>query len=338
MKSPSLLRFIVAGKLQRDYILPVTGHEALDVPGGSLLYASFGLKLWQNEIGLIGRVGEDYPQDWLEKLSQLGFDCRGIRILTKAVDLRFFAAYPDAETRSFTNPVAHFAHRGLKYPKSLLGYVEPGQAVDSRLQPSDITARITDFPEDYLDATAAHIAPLDFLSHTLLPPAFRQGHITTITLDPSASYMTPIFWDEIPGILRGITVFHASEDKMRSLFQGRSADLWEMADTIAGYGCELVVIKRGVQGQYVLDHARGTRWMVPAYPARVVDPTGVGDAFCGGFLAGFRETYDPLEAALRGNISASIVIEGVTPFYAQDTLPSLVQMRLESLRPLVRRA
>jgi len=336
LDSPSLLRFLVAGKLQNDFILPVSGQPALGIPGGSLLYAAFGLRLWQSGIGLIGRVGEDYPREWLEKLDYYGFDRRGIRTLSKTVDLRFFAAYPAAETRVLTNPVAHFARQGLHYPKALLGYVEPGQSTDSRLQPTDVTIRMTDFPEDYLDATAAHIAPLDFLTNTLLPPALRQGNITTLTMDPSAGTMAPLYWDEIPGLLRGVTVLHTSEEKMRSLFQGRTTDLWEMADAISAYGCELVVIKRGVHGQLVADHARHARWTIPAYPARIVDPTGAGDAFCGGFLAGFRETYDPLEAALHGNISASIVVEGTSPFYAADTLPSLVAMRLESLRPLVR--
>lgn len=338
MNSPSLLRFIVVGKLQTDFILPVSGQPAIGVPGGSLLYSAFGLKLWQSNIGLIGRVGEDYPQEWLEKISQYGFDCRGIRVLPRSVDLRYFAAYPEPTVRSFTNPVSHFARLGLPFPKPLLGYVEPSQDPASRLTPSDITIRITDFPPDYLDATAAHLAPLDFLSHALLPPAFRQGHITTITMDPSANMMTPIFWDEIPGLLRGISVFHTSEAKLRSLYQGRSNDLWEMAEGIASHGCEIVVIKRGVQGQYVYDHSHRTRWIIPAYPANVLDPTGAGDAFCGGFLAGYRETYDPLEAALRGNISASIIVEGTSAFYAANTLPALVQMRLESLRPLVRRS
>lgn len=308
------------------------------MPGGSLLYSAFGLKLWQSNIGLIGRVGEDYPQDWLDKLAQLGFDRRGIRVLPRAVDLRYFAAYPDGQTRSVTNPVSHFARLGLPFPKSLLGYVDPDQVKESRLQPREITIRITDYPDDYLDATAAHLAPLDYLSAALLPPAFRQGHVTTITMDPTAGMMTPIYWDDIPGLLRGISVFHTNEEKIRALFQGRSSDLWEMAESIASHGCELVVIKRGVQGQMVYDHPRRTRWTIPAYPANVVDPTGAGDAFCGGFLAGFRETYDPLEAALRGNISASIIVEGISPFYAANTLPALVQMRLESLRPLVRRS
>ena len=60
---------------------------------------------------------------------------------------------------------------------------------------------------------------------------------------------------------------------------------------------------------------------------RVVNPTGAGDAFCGGFLAGYRETYDPLEAALCGNISASLVVEGSGPFYALDVWPGLAEAR-----------
>jgi sugar/nucleoside kinase (ribokinase family) len=68
-----------------------------------------------------------------------------------------------------------------------------------------------------------------------------------------------------------------------------------------------------------------------------VDPTGAGDAFCGGFLAGYRRTYDPLEAVLFGNISASLVVEGTGPFYALDALPGLAQARLDALRQSVRK-
>ncbi len=335
MESAPFLRYLVAGKLQRDFILPVSGPPALDVPGGGLLYAAAGLRLWEDQIGLIARVGENYPQEWLQQLTELGFDRRGIHVLPYETDARYFAAYPDQETRSLKNPVAHFSRLGLPFPKSLLGYNEPGSQLDSRTRPSEITIRISDFPADYLDATAAHIAPLDYLSHSLLPQALRQGHVTTITLDPSPGYMSPIYWDDIPSILRGIDVFLCSEEKLCSLFQGRSSDLWEMAEAISRWGCELVVIKRGARGQDLYDGVRKTRWRIPAYPARVVDPTGAGDAFCGGFLANFRQTYDPLEAALHGNVTASLAIEGCSPFYLLDSLPNLIRLRLESLREKV---
>ena len=110
-----------------------------------------------------------------------------------------------------------------------------------------------------------------------------------------------------------------------------------MAEAIAAYGCEFIVIKRGAGGQFLYDASSHTRWEIPPYPARLVNPTGAGDAFCGGFLSGYRRTYDPLEAALYGNISASLTIEGNGPFYALNALPGLAAARLDALRQSVRK-
>jgi len=71
------------------------------------------------------------------------------------------------------------------------------------------------------------------------------------------------------------------------------------------------VLKLGAQGQYVYEPASGRKWHVPACPARLVDVTGAGDSYCGGFLVGLDQTGDPLEAALRGCVTASLVVEGV---------------------------
>jgi ribokinase len=178
---------------------------------------------------------------------------------------------------------------------------------------------------------------MDFLSHTLLPSALRQGHVSTITIDPSPGYMNPTFWDDLPKIVNGISAFISSEEKIANLFQGRSSDPWEMAEFLGELGCEITVIKRGARGQFLYCHSNHTRWMIPAYPVRMVDPTGCGDAFCGGFLAGYHKTYDPLAAVLHGNISASLVIEGSGPYFALDTLPGLASARLGSLQGMVRK-
>lgn len=337
MESIPLLHYLLFGKLTRDTILPLEGKPQVDIPGGSLFYAAAGLRLWSNSCGLVGRVGEDYPQEWLTAFDRFGFDRRGIRTLPEAVDVRTFQAYLDDHTCLQDNPVSHFARLGEPFPKSLLGYANPEFQLDSRTQPGILSLRMSDIPQDYPDATAAHLCPMDFISHNLIPPALRRGQITTITLDPGEGYMTPIFWDDIPALVKGLSAFICSERKLMSLFQGRSSDPWEMAETIASYGCEFVVIKRGARGQYLYDSIRRSGWQIPAYPARIVDPTGAGDAFCGGFLTTLRETYDPLEAALRGSVSASLVMEGSGPFYALDTLPGLPQARLESLRGMVRR-
>lgn len=337
MSTNPLLRFIIAGQLRRNYTILPQGKIMLDVPGGSLLYAASGLGIWEAGIGLIARIGEDYPQEWLSGMARSGFDIRGIHVLPEAVDLRYFAAYPDSDTTITDNPVTQYARLGAPYPKTLLGYVPPSPQTDSRNRPNLLTIRQNDFPMDYLDATAAHICPMDFLSHTLLPAVFRRGHINTLTLDPGTNYMNPTYWDNIPVLLNGLSAFLCSEEKITGLFQGRSDDLWEMAETLAGYGCEMIVIKRGSRGQYLYNGGNRTRWSIPAYPVQVVDPTGAGDAFCGGFLAGYRGTYDPLQATLTGNISAAMVMEGTNPLFAIEALPGLAKARMDALRDMVRK-
>ena len=147
--------------------------------------------------------------------------------------------------------------------------------------------------------------------------------------------MNPDYLRNLRELLSGLTAFLPSQEELRSLFWGRTNDMWEMAEELGSYGCELVVIKRGDQGQWMFDAMSKKRWEIPAYASRKADPTGAGDAFCGGFLAGYRKTYEPLEAALQGNVSASLKVEGSGAFYPLEVMPGLAQARLEVLRELV---
>jgi sugar/nucleoside kinase (ribokinase family) len=331
------LRFLVAGRLARCFTILPSGSTQEDACGGSAIYAAAGVRIWEEGVGMIARVGCDYPREWLARASRHGIDPRGVRILSEEVDLRKFTAFPDVETKINDNPVATYANQRLAYPKALLGYNPAAAQLDSRSRPTLMTIRQSDVPGDYLDATAAHICPLDFLSHTLLPPTLRGGHINTITLDAGEGYMDPSFFDEMPVILNGLSAFFTNEEKLARLFIGRSTDLWEMAEGLAAMGCDLIVVKRGAAGQYLYDRGARKRWIIPAYPGQIYNLSGAGDAFCGGFLAGLRSSYEPLTAVLQGNISASFVLEGGDPLYALGALPGLARARLESLREKVRR-
>jgi hypothetical protein len=327
---------IIIGTLRRTFLLPPQGRVRLDRAGGNILYAGAGLSLWQNHIGLVSRVGEDYPRQWIEAISAHGFDTRGIQILPEAVDVREFIAYSDIQTRHTDNPVAHFARREITFPKSLLGYQDFENRLDDRSQLSEISLRQNDIPHEYLNATVAHICDVDYLTHSLMPAALRQAGFTTITMEAGRGYMDPSYWDMLPGLISGVTAFLTSENKLRRLFHGRSEDLWEMAEQLASFGCEIVVVKRAIQGQLVYDVESKSRWEIPAYPSRESDPTGAGDAFSGGFLGGYRRTYDPLEAALHGNVAASMAIEGSGPFFALEAMPGLADARLDVIRKSVR--
>jgi hypothetical protein len=327
-------RTLIAGLLHQQYILLADGRARLNVPGGNLLFVAAGFTVWESDpsLGLLARVGENYPKEWLNDFARRGFDTRGIAVQPNAMDLRYFIAYPDVRTRITSDPVPQFARLGLPFPKSLFGYQDPIPEINSRTKPLPVTLRQDEIPADYLEAGAIHLAPIDYITHSFLPAILRQQNFTTITVDPSHGYMQASFFELFPALINGVTAFLPSEDEARNLFYERTEDLWEMAEALASFGCEIIVIKRGLGGQILYDAASHNRWELPAYPSRVVDLTGAGSAFCGGFLAGYRLTYDPVEALLHGNISASMAVEGASPFYVLESLPGLPQARLKAMR------
>lgn len=328
--------FILVGRLTRDYLLPPEGQPLLDAPGGDLLYAAGGLGVWEAHAGLVGRVGEDYPRAWLKELERRGFDITGIRIQPGALDLRSFLAYSETLEPVRANPVSQFARHGVPFPKSLLG-IQPRPASQPLFAKSDPASPVlADIPSAYLDTGVLHLCPLDLNVHLHLADTLRKA-MRVLTLDPSSAYMTPTFIREVRALVNGLTAFLPSLEELTALFMGQTHDVWEMAASLGDSGCEYVVIKCGVRGQLLYDAVNKQRWEIPAYPAQLADPTGIGSAFCGGFLTGYCKDYDPLEAVLYGNVSASLAIEGSGPFFLLDVMPGLAQARLAALRGMVRK-
>ncbi len=327
---------VIAGQLRRQYLLPPEGRPLLDAPGGNLLYAAAGTRLWADSVSLLARVGDDFPREWLRRFQQKSLDTRGIKIIPESLDLRSFLAYTDTQTAQTTNPVSHFSQLGISFPKGLLGYQPPAIRQDQRTRANPDSPQLSDLPAEYRLAKAAHLAPLDLLTHSQLATAFRHGGVPYVTIDPGPGYMNASSLDDLRSLLQGITAFLPSEEEIRQLFWGRTHDLWDMAATLASFGCAYIIIKRGARGQYLYDSLNNRKWEIPGYPARYIDPTGTGDAFCGGFLAGYTASLDPLQATLHGNISASFALEGSGPFYLLDAMPGLAQARLHSLSDLVK--
>ena len=213
--------FVIAGKLNREYILPPpgSGHPLLDTPGGNLLYAAGGLAVWDKNAGLVGRVGEDYPHQWLRDLERLGFDTRGILTIrdSKNMDLRTFIAYTDTNERSHSNAVSHFARRQLTFPKSLLGYQAPDFSRKDAREPEKISPAALDVPKEYWDVRHVHLCPFDFVSQSQMVNLFKGGSNQTVSLDPAPGYMSPGFWRDLRLVLQGVTIFQPSEEEMLSL-------------------------------------------------------------------------------------------------------------------------
>ncbi len=76
-----------------------------------------------------------------------------------------------------------------------------------------------------------------------------------------------------------------------------------------------MVVKCGSYGSYIIDCTKREYVHVAVVNnLQVVDVTGAGDAFCGGFLAGMFLTRDIISACAFGTVSASFIVEslGVT--------------------------
>lgn len=326
---------MLVGRLQREYLLPYNRPPQLNVLGGNLAYAAGGLALWGARAGLLTRVDKEFPINWLEPFTKSDFDIAGIRTSDERIDDRRFVAYSDPSTAHYENPLTWFAERQLPFPRELLGYNLGPTRLCSKTDYQPYSLRINDVPRSYLEVSAAHICPVDFLSHKMLPSLLKAGMIQTLTMRACACYMDPSYWGELNALISDVTAFLVTETEALKLFQGRSVDLWEIADALAAYGPEFVLIDVKDGSRWIHDRISRRRWIVPAYPIEPIDITGAAHAFDGGFLINLRKYYNVIEGALRGQVSAAFCAEGSGPAYLLDSLPGLKEARVEILRARV---
>jgi ribokinase len=329
------IQFAVVGGLREDYFITPRGAVHLRKIGGNAVYAAVGARVWSDQVGLVARVGSNYPLEWLDVIASHGIDTGGVTVAPHPLDTRTFYAYLSLEERDDTNPAHHFARLGHPLPPDLVGYATSTEGQEDRDSLSPLGVRAEDLPPEYRAAAAVHFSPFDFGVHYHLPPWLRQQGVRVVTADPSVRYMLPCYAADVGRILQSLDAFLPSEMETRGFFPEPLDDLWTAAEAFGALGARVVVLKLGARGQFVYETASARRWHVPAYPAAVVDVTGAGDAYCGGFMIGLAQTGDPLEAALRGSVSASLVIEGLSALYALETGPALAAGRLEELRHAV---
>ena len=324
------------GSLQQDYYVTHLGRIHVGVLGGNACYAAAGARLWARDVGVFGRVGADFPAELLAKLQSLGVTTSFVRRLDLPHSPRQFVAYLSPGERVIDNPSPHFRKAGAPLPKELLDYlpVEPEARVDRGLTP--LAYRPEDLPATAGSLRGAHLTPAEYGTHALVPVRLRELGVRLITLDPSPAYMRPAWIAQLRTIVNGLDAFLPSLEEAQALFLSQATRPREIAEALGAMGCRFVVLKRGPSGQMVWDSEARREWSVPAYPARVVDLHGVGDVYCGAFLAGLAQTSDVVEAALMGSVAASLAAEGSGPGYLLDALPGLPQARLEALRPGVR--
>jgi sulfofructose kinase len=103
----------------------------------------------------------------------------------------------------------------------------------------------------------------------------------------------------------------------------KSERVEQAAATLLGYGAKAVIQTLGEQGAFVM-MKEGQSFTVPAFPVRVVDTTGAGDSFHGGFVFALGRDYALKEAVVFASAVAALKC---TRLGGQSGLPSLHQVQ-----------
>lgn len=323
------------GKISRDFIIPVHGKPISDIPGGSALYCAVGAAIWRKDrIGVVSQVGDDFPLSSLDFLKNNNIDLRGVRILPQSLDIRNFHSSWSSKT-SPSEPVSEYSKMNAEFPRTLLGYKKQDYYQEYRTKKTSITK--LDIPPDYFQAFAAHICPSHRLSQVLLASLLQNHYFGTITMHISDSDPVSSRSDQIRSAMRNLTCVMIGIQSLKNIDGTVYNDNSDLLRAASKLGSEMVVVLLGNQGRLLLDNKSRKQWFIPIYPVDEINPAGIDDSFCGGFISAYRNTYDPLESVLCGSVSASIVSQGVGLGYALNANLELVQARVQKLRNLVRK-
>jgi sugar/nucleoside kinase (ribokinase family) len=261
------------------------------VLGGSVAYVSFAARRLDARVSVVSKVGSDFPAAYLWWLRQEGVDLSGVGKVENAQTTRFELKYND-----------DLSDRILQ--------------LKNRAPPISVQ----DLPNS-LKANAIHIAPIaGEISFEIVEKLRSCADV--LSLDPQG--LVRIFDEN--GIVTtgkltdkrilGLVDIYKSSLKEIQAVTGLS-DIDSAVKAVHEHGVKIVIVTLKADGAAV--SVEDTVYRVPAYkPEKIVDPTGAGDAFIGGFLAEYVNGEDCSWCSYVGSAAASLVVEGLGPTFFGD--------------------
>ena len=120
--------------------------------------------------------------------------------------------------------------------------------------------------------------------------------------DPSQQILR-LDGDEISQDMKGAHFLFVNDYEFGLISKKTGLDLKGMLDCV-----DIIVVTKGAEGAVI--YAGGEEVIVPVVPEdRIIDPTGVGDAFRGGFLAGYAHGWDWKLCGEVGSLAAVYCLE-----------------------------
>lgn len=299
------INIVTAGNITIDDIVLPDGKTQMGVCGGDVLYSALGASFWMENVGMLTRTGNDFPKENLERCVKKNIDIDGAKVY---------------EGESVRNWVI-YEYDGRRY---FIYRTDPGQLDYLSPLPEDI-------PDNYLDAECFFLAAMPVEKQMKLA-VYLKDRGKTVILDPYEEDASNNK-EQLAGALKFTDIFMPSEEEERRFFG--NLDHETNIRKFANYGPGIVVIKLGDKGSVVYKKEEDKIYRIPVYSTKAVDVTGAGDAFGGGFTAGFFITKDPVLSAMYGAVSASFAIEDFGSLHLFERFKDEAIERLEKLKQIV---
>lgn len=271
------MSLLVVGTVAFDSIETPLGSVER-VLGGSASYFALGAAYFA-PVRIVGVIGEDFPQDFLDLFSQRGVDLAGLK-----------------RERGDT-----FHWRGRYHEDiNLRDTLELHLNVLAGFQPR--------LPESYRDAEYVFLGNIDpVMQMEVLNQLRRMKLVVCDTMD----HWIRESISDLKKVIGRIEMLVLNDSEAR-LLSGYN-NIVQAARAILRMGPKMVLVKRGEYG--VLQFSDSTIFATPAYPLEeVLDPTGAGDSFAGGFMGQLARSGDLSQGGIRraivyGSVVASFTVE-----------------------------
>jgi sugar/nucleoside kinase (ribokinase family) len=297
------MTLLVVGSTAFDTIETPHGVAA-DCLGGSSTHFSLAARLF-TAVRLVSVVGKDFPDEFHQLLQQRGVDLEGLEVKAGKT-FRWHGRY-SADMNS---------RETLDVQLNTFGDFQPRVPASYRDSPFVFLAN---------GSPGTQASVLDQMES----PRFSVADTMDLWIDNER--------DGLLALLRRIDGVILNDSEVKQL-TGKT-NLIQAGRAALELGPKMVIVKKGEHGCFVFSNF--FHYALPAYPTEdVVDPTGAGDSFAGGFM-GYLANCDSISLANMqravgyGTVTASLTVEsfGVDRLAAADR--AMVDRRYTELMQFV---
>ncbi len=274
--------------------------------GGAATYIGLSASVLNANVSLVSVVGGDFPQEYLDLLTNRNINIEGIEI------------FPDEKT---------FFWAG-KYHNDL----------NSR----DTMATELNVLEKFKPKIPEHCKNYDILLLGNLHPSTQLSVLNGMSCRPKLVILDTMnfwmnhTWDLLMEVIAKSDVITINDEEARQLSGEYS--LPKAAQKIHKMGPKYVIIKKGEHGALLF--SEGKVFAIPALPLEeVFDPTGAGDTFAGGFAAHLAATksisFENMKTAvIVGSAMASFTVEKFGTERLLEVSPMILKQRIKKFQEL----